>query len=222
MSDGAKPTQTTLAEIRSVATETGRINQKLRTRAALVAAAAELLSAGSWPTIAEVAERAMVSTTTAYRYFASIDALVEEVFFDRDWPTAEEVLAAGGDAPLQRVLQVEAAVNGALLANERAMRVIVRNSLDVWLDSDGGQPALRPGRRLEMIDAALEPLADEIDRSTLELLRNGLALVIGTEAMIAARDVCGLDHERAHHVARWAAEALLTRALGPARSGDAT
>jgi AcrR family transcriptional regulator len=221
MSDGAQPAQATLAETRSMATETGRVNQKLRTRAALVAAAADILGAGSRPTIAEVAERAMVSTTTAYRYFASVDALVEEVFFDRDWPTPEDVLAAGGDTPLQRVLRVEAAVNGALLANERAMRVIVRNSLDVWLDSDGGQPALRTGRRLEMIDAALAPLADEIDPGTLQLLRNGLALLIGTEAMIAARDVCGLDAERAHQVARWAGEALLARAFGGTWSGDA-
>jgi hypothetical protein len=72
-----------------------------------------------------------------------------------------------------------------------------------------------------MIDAALEPFADEIDQATLELLRNGLALVIGTEAMIAARDVCGLDVERAQHVASWAAEALVARALGHSWSGDA-
>src|SRR5262245_41236219 len=47
----------------------GRMNQKERTRRAIVAAAAGLVSAGKLPTIPEAAEEALVSTATAYRYF---------------------------------------------------------------------------------------------------------------------------------------------------------
>ena len=47
----------------------GRQNQKERTRRAIVAAAAKLIAAGTLPTMPEVADEALVSTATAYRYF---------------------------------------------------------------------------------------------------------------------------------------------------------
>jgi AcrR family transcriptional regulator len=49
--------------------ETGRVNQKRRTRAAIVESAKELLQQGTTPTVAQAAEAALVSRTTAYRYF---------------------------------------------------------------------------------------------------------------------------------------------------------
>src|SRR6478672_5679380 len=46
-----------------------RRNQKERTRRAIVAAAARLIEEGTLPSTAEVAEAALVSPATAYRYF---------------------------------------------------------------------------------------------------------------------------------------------------------
>jgi AcrR family transcriptional regulator len=210
-----QPTREQLAEARTSVTETGRVNQKLRTRQALVDAARQLLAAGASPTLAEVAEHALVSKTTAYRYFASADALITEVFFDRDFPTVEGVLSAAGDDPTTRVLAVEEAVNDALLAHERAMRVIVRNAIDVTLDATADGPP-RVGRRQKLIAAALDPIASDLDPEVLPRLRAALALVIGPEAIISARDVCGLSPQETRTVTRWATEALLARALAPA------
>jgi AcrR family transcriptional regulator len=197
---------------RAGATETGRVNQKLRTRQALVDAARQLLAAGASPTLAEVADHAMVSKTTAYRYFASSDVLIEEVFFDRDFHTVDEVLGAVDDDPTSRVLAVEEAVNDTLLANENAMRVIVRNAIDMTLAAADEGPH-RVGRRQKLIAAALEPLETELDAGVLRRLRNALALVIGPEAILAARDICGLSPDETREVTRWAAEALVVRAL---------
>src|SRR5580698_3059408 len=47
----------------------GRVNQKLRTRNAIVAAAVELSRTGREVTMPEVARTALVSEATAYRYF---------------------------------------------------------------------------------------------------------------------------------------------------------
>jgi hypothetical protein len=44
-------------------------------------------------------------------------------------------------------------------------------------------------------------------------LRNALALAIGTEAVLATRDVCGLGVADAREVTRWASEALVRQAL---------
>src|SRR5262245_33501269 len=128
-----------ITAVRTNAVETGRINQKLRTRHALTRAAAELVEQGASPTLAEVAEHARVSKATAYRYFASSDALIAEVFFDRDFPTASGVLDSVTD-PDERVLAVEEAVNDALLTHEGAMRMIVRNALDRTIESTEDGP----------------------------------------------------------------------------------
>ena len=53
----------------------GRINQKLRTRNAIVAAAAELSRTGRELTMPEVARTALVSEATAYRYFPDLASL---------------------------------------------------------------------------------------------------------------------------------------------------
>jgi AcrR family transcriptional regulator len=55
-----------------------RANQKSRTRAALVEAAARLLRDGP-PTVAEAADAARISRATAYRYFPTQEALLVEV-----------------------------------------------------------------------------------------------------------------------------------------------
>jgi AcrR family transcriptional regulator len=208
-----------IAETRTNATETGRVNQKLRTRQALVDAARVLVGAGASPTLAEVAEHAMISKTTAYRYFASAEALIEEVFFDRIFPTVDGVLESTGDDPTVRVLAVEEAVNGTLLSHESAMRMIVRNALDRSLAADDDVPT-RVGRRQDLIAAALEPLERVLEPDAQSGLRHALALVIGPEAIIAARDVCGLSPDETRNVTRWAAEALVARALlqGDART----
>jgi len=208
-----------LADTRARVTEDGRVDQKLRTRAALVDAAAELVSQGATPTLAEVAEHARISKTTAYRYFASAEALIEEVFFDRVFPTAEEVFTSS-DEPLDRVLAVEAAVNSTMLSHHQAMRIIVRNAIDMALASDDPGVTHRTGRRRKLIEASLAPLAGTIDSETLQRLQHALFLVIGPEATLAALDVCRLEPDEARTVTRWAAEALVLRALEDSVAGS--
>src|SRR6202140_5108473 len=54
----------------------GRTAQKRRTRAALVAAARDMVAAGVSPTVDEAAAVASISRTTAYRYFPNRRALL--------------------------------------------------------------------------------------------------------------------------------------------------
>lgn len=207
-----KPLKPQPADGRAGGIDTGRVNQKQRTRQALVDAAGQLLAAGASPTLADVAAHALVSKATAYRYFASADALIAEVMFDRDFPSVDQVLGAIGDEPAARVLAVEAAVNDALLSHEHAMRMIVRNAIEMALSGADDTPH-RPGRRQKLIAAAVEPLARSLKPEALKRLRHALALVIGPEAILAARDVCGLSPAETRKVTRWAAEALLAHAL---------
>jgi AcrR family transcriptional regulator len=193
--------------------EHGRIRQKRRTRQALLDAGARLLAEGRSPSLAEVAEEALVSRTTAYRYFPSIDALLGEAFFEQEIPTAEQLFADPVGSPVERVLHVEEKMNEVLFAQEVSTRIVVRNTIDAWLASAPDDRPVRPGRRLRLLDAALEPLAATLEPMTLHRLRNALALAIGTEAVLATRDVCGLEVDEAREVTRWACEALVRQAL---------
>ena len=65
----------------------GRVNQKRRTRAAILAAAVELLKRGKSPTVAEVADAALVSRATAYRYFPTQEYLLFEAALESTGPT---------------------------------------------------------------------------------------------------------------------------------------
>src|SRR3954469_14295775 len=54
----------------------GRVDQKRRTRDALVAAARRLVTEGVTPTVEAAAEAASISRATAYRYFPNKRALL--------------------------------------------------------------------------------------------------------------------------------------------------
>jgi AcrR family transcriptional regulator len=65
---------------------TGRPNQRSRTRKDLLEAAARLIKQGRKPSLEEIAEEALVSRATAYRYFPNVEALLVEASFDISIP----------------------------------------------------------------------------------------------------------------------------------------
>jgi len=60
----------------AVRAQGGRVNQKARTRMAIVAAARELIQTGQPVTMPAVAQAALVSEPTAYRYFPDLLSLL--------------------------------------------------------------------------------------------------------------------------------------------------
>ena len=74
----------------------GRPNQKSRTRKDLLRAAARLMKDGNCPTFEDVAEEALVSRATAYRYFSGLEALLVEAALDVAMPDAEALFAGRG------------------------------------------------------------------------------------------------------------------------------
>src|ERR1700742_4804193 len=86
---------------------TGRVNQKLRTRNAIIAAAIELSRTGREVTMPEVARAALVSEATAYRYFPDLASLLREAIAGQ-LPSPEEALAHVADSTA-RVVRVAAA-----------------------------------------------------------------------------------------------------------------
>lgn len=192
----------------------GRPNQRMRTRKDLLQAASRLSKQGRTPTLDEVAEEALVSRATVYRYFPSIEALLVEASVDIAVPEPEELF--GNDAstdPLLRLQRVETALYDMILANEPMLRTMLAHTIQHEMQADEtGELPRRQNRRTPLIEAALEPARDQFKPAALKSLMRALALIMGTEATIVVKDVLQLDDAEARKTKRWAIRALVEAA----------
>jgi AcrR family transcriptional regulator len=192
----------------------GRPNQKRRTRKDLLQAASRLAKQGRKPSLEEIAEEALVSRATAYRYFPSVEALLLEAALDVAVPEADDLFRdESSDDPVSRLERVDTALHDVILANEAPLRMMLVHSLERSIrgEENGHLPA-RQDRRTPLIEAALEPARTQFRPEALETLRKVLALIIGTEAMVVFKDVLQLDDADARQVKRWAIRVLVAAA----------
>ena len=194
--------------------QAGRINQKRRTRAALVSAAVELVDAGEVPTIPEVADHAGISRATAYRYFSSQDRLLIEAVLEQALPEIEDVVDGWGatDDVETRIGQLVDVVLGTVVEHETTFRAMLGASLQL----DSADDPSRGGRRLRWIREALSPAAGKLSESEIEDLVATLAPFFGIEAIVAYCDVAGLDRKHAIAASRRACLAILRGTLSGA------
>ena len=201
--------------------EHGRVNQKRRTRTAIIAACQELITAGADINMPAVARAALVSEPTAYRYFPDLASLLEEALAGIE-PDPAAALAEGADPgdPVARVAYAAELLAKLVIERQGAIRALMSVSI-----ARGTARALRPGYRFALIDQALAPLSARkpgIDAARLEQLRRDLAVVISAEAVLTLIDLYGLDSEAAVasivHTARLITESTLSRVLARARS----
>ena len=196
------------------AEKTGRPNQKSRTRKDLLQAAARLMKKGRKPGLEEIAEEALISRATAYRYFPSVEAILLEASLDVAVPQADELFdGESSDDPVSRLERVDTVLHDMILANEASLRMMLVHSLQrgVRGDADGEVPA-RQNRRTPLIEAALEPARNQFKPAALKTLSKALALIIGTEAIVVLKDVLQLDDSNVRRVKRWAIRALVEAA----------
>src|SRR5438876_7871666 len=136
----------------------GRVDQKRRTRDALIASARELVANGETPTVEAAAEAASISRTTAYRYFPNQRALLVAAHPETG---AASLLPVDppGDAASRLDLVIDAFTRSTL-DNEAQQRTMLRLSLEAS-PVERAQLPLRQGRAIKWIEEALTPLRDE-------------------------------------------------------------
>jgi AcrR family transcriptional regulator len=195
--------------------ERERTNQKRRTRQDLLQAAARLMKSGRTPTLAEVADEALVSRATAYRYFSSQEGLLAEAPLDGVTPTPEKLFADDTSTdPEQRLLKADAALHEMIWGNQTQCRLMLAHLIEQAAKAEGDrEPLLRQNRRTNLIEAALAPARDQFDDGVYRKLCAALALVLGTESMVVFRDVLQMDDPDAWEVESWAVRVLVRAAL---------
>jgi len=176
---------------------------------------------GRKPSLEEIAEEALVSRATAYRYFPSVEALLLEASLDVAIPEAGDLFRAGSpEDPVSRLERVDAALHDMILANEAPLRIMLARSLERVVAGGGnGEAPPRQNRRTPLIEAALEPARGEFDPAALDALGKALALVVGPEAMVVFKDVLQVEDAEARKVKRWAIRALVEAARKPGPNG---
>ena len=211
-------------------TSPGRVNQKARTRAALIQAAAELVREGRPPSIPEAAERALISAATAYRYFPSADELWFEaseaaVAFEPKLREADERIAAAGDDPVDRLEAVVRCLGFTMLDDQAPYRRLAKGALEQWFTQVDtpleDRAPVREGRRNRHIALVVEPLRGRLTDNDVDRVAHALGVVVGTDVMLALTDGVGLEGDQAKGAMLDAARWLLNGALAELRPDDA-
>jgi AcrR family transcriptional regulator len=187
----------------------GRVNQKARTRAAIIEAVQDLARSGTEITMPAVAKAALVSEATAYRYFPDLVSLLREADA-RIWPDPAEALApvAHSDDPVERIGYATEVLLTGVLARQSLVRAMIAASV-----TRPDVAATRPGHRFALIEHALAPLAGA-DPGMLAQLKQGLAVVVSAEALFVLTDLCGLSPPDAVASAARTARSLTAAAIG--------
>jgi AcrR family transcriptional regulator len=172
-----------------------RVNQKRRTRAAIVTAATELVRDGQSVTMPAVAKAARVSEATAYRYFPDLASLLKETLEETVFDPADAMASvADSTDAAKRVATATEHLLRHVLTHESAVRAMI--SATVLRPAD---TAARPGLRFGLIEEALAPPADlgGLGKAGLTQLKRSLAVVMSPEALFSLTDLYGVAPEEA-------------------------
>jgi AcrR family transcriptional regulator len=202
----------------------GRVNQRTRTRDAILQAGAALLRLGQTPSVVEAAAAARVSQATAYRYFPTQESLLSAVV-DREMRSALHVLdraiAPVGD-PEEDIARLAGAIFDETFLREPEHRSLLRLALDQWfMERRGAEPdnAIERGGRIAYVVEALEPLREALGEADFFQLAEAVSLAIGIEAHLVLRDIWHLPKAHAADVVRWTCRALIRQAKAEAARG---
>lgn len=182
--------------------ETGRVRQKERTRRLMLASARALIEEGRSPSVAEVADHAGISRSSAYRYFSTPKMMVHEALL--------EAVAQGLDA----VPETADPAGGTEAMVSAILRLVVRNEalFRVYLAQAVRRPdaSMREhARRLDWLAQPLAPLRAQMTDGAFDRLLRGLSLLAGIETVVVLRDVCGQDDAAIEETACWVARVLV-------------
>jgi AcrR family transcriptional regulator len=174
----------------------GRTHQKQRTRAAIVAAARDLITGSAEVTMPAVARAALVSEATAYRYFPDLVSLLRVALADT-WPSPQQALASVAHSP-DAVYRIGVGTE-ALLRHVQAYQGAVRATIAASVVRPEAA-GIRPGYRFGIIDHALSPLESSLGRrrpQAFRQLKQDLAIVVSAEALFTLTDLCRLSPDEA-------------------------
>ncbi|MGD9922560.1 MAG: TetR/AcrR family transcriptional regulator [Pseudorhodoplanes sp.] len=191
--------------------DSGRIDQKRRTRNILIKAAADLIAQGRDVSISDIVNITKIGRTTVYRYFPTLDVLIANAaLWKVAGPDQSEIdtRVAQASSPAERIDAMVVENDRLTNRHSREFRAMLRVSLD-----NGAKGQQRARVRYFAFQRALADLEKVADKATVEKLICALTLTVGIEAQIVLKEICLLNDAEAREVKRWVAKVLLNAAI---------
>ena len=182
--------------------QTGRINQKLETRHKILESAKQLVSKGIEFNLEDVANNAEISRATIYRYYPNLEILSYEVGIDIGTKTPEDIIDDLKDCSLNdMLLGIQNYYNEHAVNNENAFRKYLSAVLTSASEKKRG------ARRNRTLQLAL--MKSDIRPKEKKDLVHLLAILMGIEPLIVAKDVSGLDNKEFKELMSWGMKLVL-------------
>ena len=187
--------------------EKGRVNQKLETREIILDTTKSFLKENMKFSLEDVAKKANVSRATIYRYFSNVELLVKESSLDIFHLSSEELVNSVSRLTLtDRILFLQKYYNKLAQDHETEFR---RYLSFTFSESIGSDKKLRGGRRISSLSQALNPLKKEVPKKDYNKLINISTLLMGIDALLVCKDVCGLTNKQADSTLKWGIDMIL-------------
>ena len=187
----------------------GRKTQKLKTRDKILRSTQKLLEKNKDISLEDVAKEADISRATIYRYYSSIDVLAAEAVLDLNTKSSEDLYdeVAGKDLE-EAILSMQDYYNQLTIDNESGFR----KYMSVVLNNNQSDK-MRGARRKKSLMMLLENKAQQLSAEDKENLANIATVLMGVEAFVVTKDVCGLNNEDSKKLLNWGLEKLLESIL---------
>ncbi len=190
----------------------GRTRQKMATRKHILVQTQHLLRTGNEISMDDVIRESGLSRATVYRYFTSIEILVKEAGLDINTAIPEELYEkVSSYEPHTQILKIQEYFNDLAFDHEEAFRKYLGAVL-----SQDQSTAKRGARRVKTLHLVMQNLKEKVDGDIAEKVINTATVLMGIEALVATRDVCGLSKKKSKETLQWALDIILTQALKPA------
>lgn len=182
--------------------QTGRINQKLETRHKILESAKQLVRKGIDFNLEDVANNAEISRATIYRYYPNLEILSYEVGIDIGTKTPEDIIEDLKDCSLNDMLMgIQNYYNEHAVNNENAFRKYLSAVLTSASEKKRG------ARRNRTLQLAL--MKSDLRPKEKKDLVHLLAILMGIEPLIVAKDVSGLDNQEFKELMSWGMKLVL-------------
>ena len=187
----------------------GRKTQKLKTRDKILRSTQKLLEKNKDISLEDVAKEAGISRATIYRYYSSIDVLAAEAVLDLNTKSSEDLYdeVAGKDLK-EAILSMQDYYNQLTIDNESGFR----KYMSVVLNNDHSDK-MRGARRKKSLLMLLDNKAQQMSAQDKENLANITTVLMGIEAFVVTKDVCGLNNVESKNLLNWGMEKLLESIL---------
>lgn len=187
--------------------KSGRAEQKAKTKVKILKATKALLQLEKPITLEDIALEAHISRATIYRYYSNIDLLITEATLEIHHKSPEAIFKESkGKALDEQLLDIQEQYNQFAAKNETVFR---RYLSAVLSESLSNKEKIRGARRIKTLEKVLGEANSEISAEDRVKLKNVGALLMGIDALVVCKDVCGLNNQETNDTLKWAMQMIL-------------